>query len=316
LTEKTGAHDENDITAGALDYISRGVPEHATAIRELFSKHSVHVRLTPDFEFRPGQPIDCSPGAAFSTILWPPQMYTLMWLLAHGAWEVMRDYGSVILAAYYGEAPTITRTEIDKAARELGADEKGLLAIYCARRTALGEEVCLPPWLPNITDAKNIEHAAVRELWLLAIVWMLLHELQHIAIKDDELLCDGCIDEELSCDKAAAGWLFSDIERYANDSQQPADKIRGKRAMGTLVGLFCIGWLSDYDRSETHPAIGQRLAILLDSMGESDASWFWAFAAGLIYVLSGNGEVITFPRPGSIRDLVVLLADSLDSDCQ
>lgn len=311
MPETSTDNDDADITSGALDYISRAVPEHAPAIRQLFSDYSIRVRLTPDIEFRRGQPVDCSPSAIFSVIQWPPIMYTLMWLLAHGAWEVMRDYGSVILTAYHTGALSVTSAEIEKAALGLGASDKGLRAIDCAVRTARGEVVALPDWLPNISDPENVQHAAVRELWLLAIVWMLLHELQHILIRQKNIQFDVWLDEELACDEAASTWLLSDLERYSVSSKQAAEKVRGKRAMGAIIGLFCVGWLSDRDQSSTHPPIFQRLAILINALGETDAGLFWSFAAGLIYVLDRNREKVDFPHPCTIRDVVLALAEGL-----
>ena len=200
MSEVPSDNDDNDITDSAFGYISRAMPERVEAIRALFAEYSVRIRLTPDVEFHPGQPVDFSPRASplFSIIQWPPIMYSLMWVLVHGAWEAMRDYGSVILTAYVSGAESLNGAEIERTALELGASDKALLAIDCAARTARGEEVPLPAWVPNISEPENIEHAVVRELWLLAIVWMLLHEFQHIAFGKQNKSFSLSIDEELA----------------------------------------------------------------------------------------------------------------------
>ena len=311
MSDVPSDHDENDITESAFDYISRAMPERAEAIGALLANYSVRIRLTPDIEFQPGQPVDFSPGTAFSVIRWPPIMFSLMWVLVHGAWEAMRDYGSVILTAYTSGAESFNGAEIERRALELGASDKALLAIDCAVRIARGEEVPLPAWLPNISEINNIEHAAVRELWLLAIVWMLLHEFEHIAIRERDKCFSLPIDEELACDKAAFDWLLSDVDEFATASDQPADKVRGKRAMGALIALFCIVWLSERDASSSHPPAIQRLAVLLDEIGEKEAGRFWQFAAGLIFVVDRKREAIAFPRPDTVRGIVLALAKGL-----
>jgi hypothetical protein len=311
VSDDSSDNDDNDITDSALGYISRAMPERAEEIRARFADYSVRVRLTPDIEFQPGQPVDLSPSAAFSVIRWPPIMFSLMWVLAHGAWEAMRDYGSVILAEHLSGAESLNGAEIDQAALKLGASDKALLAIDCAVRTASGEEVGLPPWVPRISAAANLEQEAVRELWFLAIVWMLLHELQHIVFKEQNKRFSLPIDEELACDKAAFDWLLSDVDDFAMASNQPADKVRGKRGMGALIALFCIVWLSERDKGSSHPPAIQRLAVLFDEIGEKDSGRFWEFAVGLIFVVDRNRAKIAFPRPVTVPGVVRALAEGL-----
>ncbi len=309
MSESSSPDDDADVTETALSLICKTVPEHAGTIRRIFSDIPVRVRLTPEVEFDVGRPIKASPGALFKTILWPPQLSMLMWLLAHGGWETMRDYGSVIVTAYLSGSESVTATEIESEALKRGASDKALLIIDCAIRTARGEEVTLPEWLPNISEAKNIEHAAVRELWQLATAWMLLHELQHLIFADTEAKFENDTDEERACDKGATDRLLADLEEFANSSGQPADKVRGKRAMGALIGLFCIAWLEKPGPHSIHPPIIERLAILLAKVGEKDAGLFWPFAAGLVYVLNRNRGTVVFPRPGTIREVVLALAE-------
>jgi Peptidase U49 len=171
--------------------------------------------------------------------------------------------------------------------------------------------VPLPTWLPNISEIDNIQHAAVRELWVLAIVWMLLHEFQHIAFKEQNRTFCRSIDEELACDKAAFDWLLAHVDEFATASNQPADKVRAKRGMGALIALFCIVWLSERDTGSSHPPAIQRLAILLEEIGEKDAGRFWEFAAGLIFVVDNKRQTIAFPRPDTIRDIVLALGKGL-----
>jgi hypothetical protein len=282
------------------------MPENVRAVLEVFSVYSIRVRLTPDVDFRPGEPIDFSPDAAFSTVRWRPIMYSLMWVLAHGAWEAMRYYGSAVLVAYTSGVRSVSPMEIGRAASQRVDHDKAIEAIDCAIRLARGENAPLPEWLPNIDAASNVEQAAVRELWFVAIVWMLLHETQHIVFRESSTTPADVIQEELACDHAACDWLFSNVDAFGADPDS-VPLARAKRAMGALVAMFCIAWLSKGRLSSTHPDVVSRLTLLLDSVGEHDAGRFWEFAVGLIFVLARDREMIEFPTSGKIRDLVLTL---------
>ncbi len=81
--------------------------------------------------------------------------------------------------------------------------------------------------------------------------------------------------------------------------------------MGTLIGLFCVAWLEKRGPDSIHPPIVDRLAILLAEVGEKDARLFWPFALGLIYVLNRNRKTVVIPRPSTVRDVVLALAEGL-----
>jgi hypothetical protein len=165
------------------------------------------------------------------------------------------------------------------------------------------------PNIPDGSEVISVEQQAVMELWLLAIVWMLLHEVEHILVKEQDRNFASWLDEELACDKAAFDWFFSDLN--SSGVSQDTPKILGKRAMGALIALFCVVWLSERDRNSHHPLATQRLAILLDEIGERDAGRFWEFAAGLIFVLDKDRAAASVVLSGSLREVVLALAKRL-----
>jgi hypothetical protein len=289
------------------------MPEHAATIQQLFVRHSVSVKLKSQIEFQAGYPVFFSPEASpgLAAILWSPIMFTLMWVLSHGAWEAMRDFGSVIIAALQSGMQEISGKEIESQAARLEAGDRSLVAVDCAVRIGQGEELPIPSWIPNISDAQNIEQEAVRELWFIAISWMLMHEFQHIFFAAEGIEFNSLLDEEIACDKAAFKWLIADSDSYAHSKKQAADKVLGKRAMGALVGLFCIAWLSGQDKSVTHPPAATRLGLLLDEIGDRPAAHFWSFAAGLIYILVPDRDTVALNGSSSARAAVLSLAQGL-----
>ncbi len=274
--------DPNDFTKGALTYMKRAAPERADALQRLFDDHGVRVRHTSLDQFRQGETVDPSPNAIMGIIQFPPIMHTLSWLLIHGGWEAMRNYGAAIIsfqivgAAFCGADVETTLTQYPDTAR---CSE----AIDCAVRNVQGSEVPLPSWLPNVNDTNsaldiNRQYDAVRELWFIAQCWFLLHELQHILLVAEGKTFADFLEEELACDSRATAWLLDGVDFYSGQRpNESPDKVRGKRAMGILIGLFCIGWLSAPGGSVSHPPLKERLTILFEQVGDARCCTFLEF---------------------------------------
>lgn len=305
---ETYRSDDTEITAGVLHYFSRAMPEHAATFRSMFSQFTLKVRHTKKLEFEEGDAVDVSPSVIFGTIQIPPIMLTLLWLTAQGAWKVMRAYGSVIIAARQSKTRQFDGSEVENAAATFADSTEGLAAIQCAIDTAQGKAVTLPLWFPQIGQGQGIEQQAILELWLFAAVWMLLHEFHHVRYQNEGAVFETIIEEEIACDAGASSALLDDLERYAQSSHEPAAKVRGKRAMGILVGLFCVAVLSPQSQSETHPNPGTRISLLLDAIGDQPAGMFWEFALGLLFVLRADRVSISFPWPATWREVARILA--------
>jgi hypothetical protein len=225
----------------------------------------------------------------------------------------MRDYGSTIWAWYVGAGDTFNGEEIEQMTVASGAEQRGLAIIEDAKRIARGEQVDapLPEWLQNIGESEELEGQAVKELWLLGTVWVLLHEFNHIAFKINGELFKDVAEEERQCDVVASNWLLGEVERYTRVTGQDVCLVRGKRAMGALSGLFCVGWLAGNSEHPEHPPIRERISILLRRVDRRCAGRFWQFAAGLIYVLAANRLAVRLTKPSTFPELVLKLTENL-----
>jgi hypothetical protein len=308
--------DPQDFTLGALNNMKRAAPERADVLQKHFDDHRIRVRHTSLDAFRKGEVVDPSPNTIWGIIQFPPIMHTLAWLLVHGGWEAMRNYGAAIIyfqtvgAAFSGVNVETALTQFPDTAR---CNE----VIDCAVRSVQGSEVTPPSWLPNVNDTNqdpdvNRQYDAVRDLWLIAECWFLLHELQHILLAAAKENFPDFPSEELACDTRATAWLLDGVDCYSDQRpNEPPDKVRGKRAMGILVGLFCIGLLSPPGGSLSHPPLKERLKKLLEQVGTQDAARFWEFAVGLLFVLSKERKSCQFPAKTTIRDIALLLAETI-----
>lgn len=312
----TESDDPNDFTKGALAYMQRAAPEPANALQKLFDDHRVRVRHTSLDRFRQGEVVDPSPSALWGVIQFPPIMHTLAWLLVHGGWEAMRNYGAAIIS-YQMVGAAFTGADVEAALSRYPETARCNEIIDCAIKNVHGTETPPPVWLPNINDPgpdpdTNRQYDAVRELWLIAQCWFFLHELQHILFQAEGRGFPDLPEEELACDTKATAWLLDGVEFYsAQKPDESPSKVRGKRAMGMLVGLFCIGWLSAPEGSVSHPPLGERLKIPLEQIGERDAARFWNFAVGLLFMLSKERTAIQFQAGASIRDIALQIADTI-----
>ena len=295
--------------------MQRAAPERADALRKLFDDHSILVRYTPSDKFEQGEAVEASPNTFMGVIQFPPVMHTLSWLLVHGGWEAMRNYGTVI-KSFKLLGAGFNGTNIEAVLNQNPEIAKCTEIIDCAVKNSRGMRTPLPSWLPNIIDTSpdpdiNRQYDAVRELWLIAQCWFLLHELQHILFRVEERDFLDFRLEELACDTEATAWVLEGVECYSAQTKEPCNKVRGKRAMGILVGLFCIGWLSEPGGTVSHPPLKERLRILLEQVGAHDAGRFWDFAVGLLFVLSKDQKTVQFPANTTMRGIALQLAETV-----
>lgn len=232
----TNSDDSDDITERALAEMKRAAPERAVMLQKLFDGHGVRVRYTSRHKFEQGEVVDPSPNALWGIIQFPPIMHTVAWLLAHGGWEAMRNYGAAIITCQMtGKA--FSGADVEKALTQFPDTARCIEIIDCAVRNVQGSETPPPAWLPNINETSpdsetNLQYAAVQQLWLIAQCWFLLHELQHILFRDGEKTFPDVPRKELACDANATSWLLDGVDCYGTQTNEPPEKVRPARRHG------------------------------------------------------------------------------------
>jgi hypothetical protein len=162
--------------------MKRAAPERADALQKLFDDHGVRVRHSALDEFRQGEVVDPSPNALWGVIQFPPIMHTLTWLLIHGGWEAMRNYGAAIVR-FQMVGVAFGGVNVGQALTRFPETARCTEIIDYAIQNVQGSEAPMPAWLPNINDSSpdpeiNRQYVAVRELCLIAQCWFLPHELR------------------------------------------------------------------------------------------------------------------------------------------
>ena len=77
-------------------------------------------------------------------------------------------------------------------------------------------------------------------------------------------------------------FLLSKIGVYARESNQDADKILMKRAMGIALGVFAVYELTDLDHrpgTKEYPPFADRFHALISQISAPAENDFWIFAA-------------------------------------
>jgi len=121
-------------------------------------------------------------------------------------------------------------------------------------------------WPQNVptpsSDPQDINIKAANELFLMAIGWMILHEIAHIELNQKPPSCDNeSIQQEQEADNWASAWIMEKWEEF-----NPSERVFIKRTLGIT---FAISIASAFElhterTSKTHPNIIDRYLNFLD----------------------------------------------------
>jgi hypothetical protein len=229
----------------------------------------------------------------FSAIQISEEFLQQVWLLAHAAWEDLEEFYRL-------------KKNDDPASYDA---RRSVEAINAARSIANQQSPSWPNWVPQFLEVRTtVEAKATRELFAMACAWAIFHEAQHATLYSTENRPDDLAKEEEACDAYAIEKLFSEIEQYAQLTGEAADKVRGKRAMGVLVGLYAVANLTAAGSSEDpHPPVRRRIRTLFDRIGEAPVAQFWSFAFAMLYSLCEKRAILRAEEGTSMRDMTYLM---------
>jgi hypothetical protein len=224
-------------------------------------------------------------GVFYNAIQIPEEALQQIWLLAHAAWQEFINFEKL------------------KAGETLIAGDPLIqTAISAAQGIGSGGTPAWPTQIPAFNQVNEGDEAkAVREMYGMACGWAILHEVQHAKLHESTDRPDNSIDEERMCDAYALEFLFSKIENYSLLKNEPEERVRGKRAISALVGLYFVAKLSHQEtQTDSHPSIKERIKMLFDQIGENPATYFWGFALALIIGL--KPEIASIEAPTTLSN--------------
>lgn len=295
------ALEPGDITEQAWRLLRAATPEGAKKLQEIIAEKSIEIHLVD------GDAADL--GSIFGVVQIPRHFIVRMWILAHAGWEALRDYGSILFASRLQEYD-IEPGDIKRCLQEMKIHPRSADAVAFASRTEMDLRDW-PAWIPEFqAQPTNVETHAIKELWAMAVAWCLLHEVRHAMFFKDNDQPDESIEEERLCDDFALRALIDGVNSYAEATQEPEDKVRGKRAMGILVGLYVVASLTKH-ANDSHPLPSERVVRLLNDIDGLPSANFWNFSSGLIYTLAAEGDTLRLPYTPDVQTTVLSLAKAL-----
>lgn len=214
----------------------------------------------------------------------------LLWAAAHSYLVLFDEHEKANRrGAELFEVGATTRT---RSAFEL---YRWALEQYLSRTTSAWPS---PSILPLASPECGTEAHATNELFLVAIAWIIHHEIAHVRLKHDNLFVRP-IEEETAADKQATLWVCTGTE-ISSELQ--------KRALGMATAILVLAACdlkTARTASVTHPLSFERLMLSLDHSGLAEDSKVFAFVYVLIQIhVAEVGE--EFHRAdGSFRDMCV-----------
>ncbi len=213
-----------------------------------------------------------------------------LWLLGFAGWSAFRLHGvHFFLRALTGKSFSQLKAEDRHYAEDESAHET---ILYVIRDLAAVESLDprsedWPQQVPRPQPTKtglHIEQQGAFDLVMIAVTYMLLHEIRHVMFQKDGGRPSAAV-EESECDAFARGFLLGNLEEYARGSGQSANEILAKRAAGIALGTYALyQFTTETVRagSSEYPPIADRLKCLFPDVDLPPYHWFWDFAASLL----------------------------------
>lgn len=154
----------------------------------------------------------------------------------------------------------------------------------------------------------TMKNLAARELALIALAYVVLHEINHCIQKHT---CVGVADllrqEELDCDQFALDFITNDINVYVKSSHEDTNLVKQKRLLGVLVGFLFIAESTGPKESEFYPDLRYRLNIIIekaDKILHNNNSYFWLVTATLLFMKLSVQSTYLDIQYNKARDIV------------
>ena len=243
-------------------------------------------------------------------VLLAPNARVALWFLSFAAWHAFRARApQEVLAAALPAGPM--RDEIllsedqDYLPEVTASRDITHLALQLIRRPVRADAVWpeAVPYPEVVLEAQErgdatlpVEHAAIKDLALFAIAYILLHELRHIAFNSAR---NGIppIQEELACDAFAIEQILGQAAswRPSDGSTAEPDKVIFKRSMGLLIGFFVLHAVTPEGHrgpQATYPSLRERLKAIVNAIALHENHQLWLFGSCLLRELQSDSEYV------------------------
>lgn len=301
----------------AVDTLFGGVvPERMTELKALWGEHQERVRLLDADRFLVQQ--------LYGTVQISELALRQIWLTGYAAWRAVDTFNRPLTLASIAMAPIdleAWRTHPGFSRRETAFAELFTAITAIAHADSI-DAFSWPAGVPHPEHGLTITDQGLKatfDLICMAGAYVFAHEVRHNVFESARNAPDELLDEERECDRWALALMLEQAANYAIDLGWPPELVRAKRILGVVIAQLVILALTprtNWDSSDGHPPVRERLRAVLDAATDPVPDWFWTtIAAMLLGFATRSGVVIErVVVPSDIRQLAYLLCDRLRPD--
>lgn len=271
------------------------MPERIDEVLSLIQSSSAQFRRIGD---KPGFNLE---AGAFGVIQFTQRSLTQLWLFGFSGIFALHCYAGIAVLAK-SQSLRFDLEEIGTLQGQAEEDERfsKLIEVILHLNNAESEyDFTWPNGIPKPENGKpkNIEHAAVFDLVLMATAYVFLHELKHVIFEADGNAPTESVEEEMQCDAFASQMMLGEIGKYCDSSGYPEEKVHMKRAVGIALGnafFAVVTPRANFGGTRSHPPVHQRWSTTLSNIALSDDDFYWLYFASLAISLLRHHK-INFP---------------------
>lgn len=267
----------------AVDLLLAGVtPEKVDEIKRTWGGQTDRVRLLEGEGFLLQQ--------LYGTVQVNEIALRQIWLIGYAAEKAIEAYsGMLTLLASSGlpfDAGALKRIPGQDAAD--GAFDELLAQL---RMLGDGRSLSDFQWPSDVPEPRpgmkfdNVLDKAAYDLVCMAGGYVFLHEIRHVLLERDGHPPSTVIDEERECDRYARSVLLDGLDNYAKANGWDPGAVKAKRLLSILIAkmmILVITPRAEWDNSETHPPVRERIRSALEAAGDDVPDWFWLSAAAVL----------------------------------
>lgn len=243
------------VAEDAIRLLRAATPERIGEVERLITLAGFHEASDgPGFKFE----------NVFGQVMFSNRSIMQVYLISFLAWRTLQAYSGLIIYLLYKGLPLDVnhasslpgQAAADEAVNKLASSLAAIRQAYSTLDVPWPAEV--PP--PAIERHADAEHQAAQEISLLALAYILMHEIHHIALAQiNEATGDWA--EEHKCDEFARQMLLRDVDSYSASCGDDRDMVRNKRAMAIALANVIYAEITPKRlwAGSDHPPIADRL---------------------------------------------------------
>ena len=288
------------------------IPEREAEMRDYLNKYAPHFARCND---RPGFVVEAGP---FGLLNFTQRTMHQMWILGFAANQALHSFSSTIFLSN-GELDT---TKLDRIPDQATKENKYLHLIDSVYRLADVNNTKDYLWPSDVPEPeggkpKDVDGAVTFDLICMSGAYVFLHEMKHIAFRNDGNTPLNPHQEELECDQFAKQMMLGELELYSKQSGYDLLELTSKRIMSISLAHFFMLVITKKDLwtgSKTHPSFKSRMTSMVSGLTVQDNDISWRYMSCLflshLRYLKIHPLIIKF---NNLKELTIGLISEIES---